>query len=931
MYHIPLKSTIFVYVKAHQNDTRVRVVATKRGRTSWRTYVLGEGEYREFQARSDQPLHIVANKGVEVAQFSKSFEADNVRNSDPFMTILPPTDQFSGNYTFTTPVTFFPKKQDYDHYVAIVIEEEASDGLLLNGELLTNDSFLAIWRHVGHTNLTAMTLNITSGTHILTHTDLLQTFGAYIYGLKFQEAYGHALGQRVNTIDYVCTRTFVIIRDRFDNDCDGRLDEEVENEIDDDGDGLVDEDLDGELPTTAQWTTESAKTTTEPTTTLTPTTTHEPTTTTATTTTFETTGAAFQHTSEPGLYQGHTVEGISGSGGYSGGTASDNTDQQNTITEFDLNNGDGTITTYVNNAGNNDGKGDNGVTDNNNNGSGGGGGSIKDATTKSHLKDDSFTDKDSIPGNSNNSSMDLYLSTNSQVSNNNGGDQGHNSDTTKSGRVPGEPGADTTVDPHSYGNQPNGDNRVTDGNGGSGQNMNAHDTSSPPDISGGINSGPQDESLHTTVINKHNANDGTNGKMLTQANHVVTRLNQNGDQNGINDQPNSGHDFITPTFDFLSQVTENSVTESNTDNLVTNDWNTNSNNSGDDSGHLSNGKGGRSSVTEDSVQNVSAGSTGQNDGSDASKGDNNQNANGDSGNGSNNGPGNGSGNGSKSGSSNGSSSVSNNGSGNGLNGGSGNGSNNRFGNSSGNYLGSTEYHGNGMNGHVVWSTTDSITGNGDTKDSLKNKISTTQTGDKSTVKNGTGSKTTKKPPDGGKSTSEKDNNSNSWWTYLLIALGIILFFIILIIIIIKKCKRKAKRKNSVKSEYMGIPLIASRSNSTCRSITPPIPMAKSIPQFIADSPVPSPKLLAPPTATHPRPSDLGNSSEPSEENYNPAEGIWSSVNNDKRRKSKVSTERRLSSSSFLNLPDVIISVPHSKHITLKQLYPGNKIFYQSTA
>ena len=134
---------------------------------------------------------------------------------------------------------------------------------MLNGQVLTSDNFLSIWRRVGQTNLTAMTLNITSGTHLLSHTDLFQTFGAYIYGLKFQEAYGHALGQRVDTIDYVCTRTFVIIRDRFDNDCDGRLDEEIENQLDDDGDGLIDEDLDGELPTTQPWTT-GGPTTTQP-------------------------------------------------------------------------------------------------------------------------------------------------------------------------------------------------------------------------------------------------------------------------------------------------------------------------------------------------------------------------------------------------------------------------------------------------------------------------------------------------------------------------------------------------------------------------------------------------------------------------------------------------------------------------------------------
>ena len=131
-----------------------------------------------------------------------------------------------------------------------MIEERAADGLVLNGDLLTEDSFVKVWRHVGFTNLTAMTFNISSGPHVLTHVDPEQIFGASIYGLKFQEAYGHALGQRVGIIDYVCTRTFVIIRDRFDNDCDGNFDEEVENQIDDDGDGLVDEDLDGELPPT---------------------------------------------------------------------------------------------------------------------------------------------------------------------------------------------------------------------------------------------------------------------------------------------------------------------------------------------------------------------------------------------------------------------------------------------------------------------------------------------------------------------------------------------------------------------------------------------------------------------------------------------------------------------------------------------------------
>ena len=145
------------------------------------------------------------------------------------MTILPPVAQYSGNYTFTTPVTFYPSKQEFDHYLSVVIDDKVSDGILFNGEYLDEKHIVHRWRNVADSNKTAITYNISSGTHFVSHEDPLQTFGAQIYGLKFQEAYGHALGQRVDTIKYACTRTFVIIKDRFDNDCDGLVDEEIEN------------------------------------------------------------------------------------------------------------------------------------------------------------------------------------------------------------------------------------------------------------------------------------------------------------------------------------------------------------------------------------------------------------------------------------------------------------------------------------------------------------------------------------------------------------------------------------------------------------------------------------------------------------------------------------------------------------------------------
>ena len=199
----------------------------------------------------------------------------------------------------------------------------------------------------------------------------------------------------------------------------------------------------------------------------------------------------------------------------------------------------------------------------------------------------------------------------------------------------------------------------------------------------------------------------------------------------------------------------------------------------------------------------------------------------------------------------------------------------------------------------------------------------------STSKNGKDFKSTRKTPAGGSSSSEGDGKGNSWWVYLLVSTGIAILLIILVILI-KRCKRNKKRKNSIRSESMGTPLLThSRSNSGSRSITPPISMAISTPQIVSGSPISPTKLLAPPTATYPMPSTLGSCFEASHEIYTPSQGIWSSVTNSKDDKNK-KQDRRSSSSSFINLPDVIISVPHSKRITLKQLHPPNKIYVESS-
>ncbi|XP_078580069.1 uncharacterized protein LOC144864137 [Branchiostoma floridae x Branchiostoma japonicum] len=63
------------------------------------------------------------------------------------------------------------------------------------------------------------------------------------YGFTEMESYGYPGGLRLSRIAASCSTTTPVPADRVDNDCDGRVDEELLNGIDDDDDGLIDEDL----------------------------------------------------------------------------------------------------------------------------------------------------------------------------------------------------------------------------------------------------------------------------------------------------------------------------------------------------------------------------------------------------------------------------------------------------------------------------------------------------------------------------------------------------------------------------------------------------------------------------------------------------------------------------------------------------------------
>ena len=158
------------------------------------------------------------------------------------MSIVPAVSQYLNDYVFST-VTSLTEDDPYRHYVSLIIPTQHIGGIKLDEQAINPDSFVIEWTKVGKTVFSYAVIALTRGRHHLYHETQSVTFGAQLYGIKLQEAYGHPLGHRLEAIENVCVQASMIEKDYFDNDCDGRCDEEILNGIDDDGDGLVDEDV----------------------------------------------------------------------------------------------------------------------------------------------------------------------------------------------------------------------------------------------------------------------------------------------------------------------------------------------------------------------------------------------------------------------------------------------------------------------------------------------------------------------------------------------------------------------------------------------------------------------------------------------------------------------------------------------------------------
>lgn len=220
-------------ILAHDDNTCVEI----DGSVS-ETLVLAAGESAERVLEGNN--EISANAPILVTQYSHGSQWDGV-NSDPFMTLIPPAEQFLTEYTFATPGSGFDA-----NFVNIVAPsaDVLNEQVRLDGAIVPPSEFVDI----AGTGFSCAKQPISVGTH---RVEGSMPLGIYVYGFADDDSYGYpgglALGEMIDpTPAEDCNSNGVLdacdIEFGDSSDCNGNdVPDECDSSVDCNGNGVDDQ------------------------------------------------------------------------------------------------------------------------------------------------------------------------------------------------------------------------------------------------------------------------------------------------------------------------------------------------------------------------------------------------------------------------------------------------------------------------------------------------------------------------------------------------------------------------------------------------------------------------------------------------------------------------------------------------------------------
>ncbi|XP_034302509.2 IgGFc-binding protein-like [Magallana gigas] len=227
MSPVPNTSPNFIRVLTSEDDT---VISNKHNGK----HTLQAGQF--YETRVSNADFISSNKPILTVQYIPS--AHGGHNGDPAMTLVPPIEQSNVFYSFLTPKS--SENKNFKNTFIFLMEGLSYKELVLDNNPIPQGGFSNVAQI---NNISIGYLTIPHGSHTLKHSSGVLPLGGILYGGAYHESYAFPVGQRFTPINQECQPQPMVVGDGLDNDCDGRVDEEICNDSkDNDVDGKENED-----------------------------------------------------------------------------------------------------------------------------------------------------------------------------------------------------------------------------------------------------------------------------------------------------------------------------------------------------------------------------------------------------------------------------------------------------------------------------------------------------------------------------------------------------------------------------------------------------------------------------------------------------------------------------------------------------------------
>lgn len=162
----------------------------------------------------NEPAYWVSDKPIQIAQYMMhTGQSGDSYGFDPAMVIVPPIEQFVQRVLFRTPGNSPENPEQYSsHYAVIVATASALNSLVLDGELISNNTQIAS-QVIPNTNYHYVQIKLKLGTHEISCQK--GSFSGILLGIGDADSYAHIIGSSISN-PFIADSTSPYIKMNYD-------------------------------------------------------------------------------------------------------------------------------------------------------------------------------------------------------------------------------------------------------------------------------------------------------------------------------------------------------------------------------------------------------------------------------------------------------------------------------------------------------------------------------------------------------------------------------------------------------------------------------------------------------------------------------------------------------------------------------------------